>query len=179
MSIDRFNDLTETEVRKLLVRCLAVERWVDEVASGRPYVDQVDVRAQASQSAQQLSDKELAGALARHPRIGDKLPLDDAEAAQSSREQSGVDEDEATSAALRQGNLAYEGRFDRVFLIRAAGRSADEILSELERRLGNVEKTEREETVTQLREIALLRLDALLEHGSTQGRSSTLDVGGP
>ena len=49
-------------------------------------------------------------------------------------------------------------RFDRVFLIRAAGRSAPEILAELDRRLGNDDAAEREETVTQLREIALLRL---------------------
>jgi 2-oxo-4-hydroxy-4-carboxy-5-ureidoimidazoline decarboxylase len=60
--------------------------------------------------------------------------------------------------ALAEGNAAYEKRFDRVFLIRAAGRSADEILQELRRRLRNDDETEREETVTQLREIALLRL---------------------
>jgi 2-oxo-4-hydroxy-4-carboxy-5-ureidoimidazoline decarboxylase len=60
--------------------------------------------------------------------------------------------------ALAEGNAAYERRFDQVFLIRAAGRSAPEILAELDRRLGNDDAAEREETVTQLREIALLRL---------------------
>ena len=48
---------------------------------------------------------------------------------------------------LVDGNRAYEERFDRVFLIRAAGRDADEILAELERRLGNDDATERDETV--------------------------------
>ena len=74
----------------------------------------------------------------------------------------GVGADEESLAALRKGNLAYEQRFNRVFLIRAAGRSADEILSELERRLSNDETTERAETVAQLLEIALLRLDSAL-----------------
>ena len=57
------------------------------------------------------------------------------------------------------GNRAYEERFDRVFLIRAAGRGAGEILAELERRLGNDDATERAETLEQLRQIALLRLE--------------------
>ncbi len=60
------------------------------------------------------------------------------------------------------GNRAYEERFDRVFLIRAAGRDASEILSELERRLGNDDDTERDETLTQLRQIALLRLEQVV-----------------
>ena len=47
-----------------------------------------------------------------------------------------------------------------MFLIRAAGRSADEILAELERRLDNDDDTERDETVRQLGEIAVLRLES-------------------
>ena len=49
-----------------------------------------------------------------------------------------------------------------MFLIRAAGRSSAEILAELERRLGNDEAAERAETVTALRDIALLRLEGLV-----------------
>ncbi len=66
--------------------------------------------------------------------------------------------DAAVTAALAEGNREYEQRFDRVFLIRAAGRGSAEILAELRRRLGNDDETERAETVAQLREIALLRL---------------------
>ena len=46
--------------------------------------------------------------------------------------------------------------------IRPAGRSAPEILAELRRRLGNDDETERAETVDQLRQIALLRLEAVV-----------------
>ena len=65
------------------------------------------------------------------------------------------------------GNRAYEERFDRVFLIRAAGRSGDEILAELTRRLDNDDETERVETVQQLREIALLRLEQVVDDVAT------------
>ena len=44
----------------------------------------------------------------------------------------------------------------------AAGRDADEILAELDRRLQNDDATERAETVDNLRQIALLRLEAEL-----------------
>ena len=60
------------------------------------------------------------------------------------------------------GNAAYEQRFDRVFLIRAAGRSAEEILAELDRRLENDDATERAETVDNLRQITALRLEQAL-----------------
>ncbi|MBJ7358510.1 MAG: OHCU decarboxylase, partial [Nocardioides sp.] len=49
-----------------------------------------------------------------------------------------------------------------VFLIRAAGRDAEEILAELDRRLQNDDDTERDETVDNLRQIMLLRLEAAL-----------------
>ena len=77
-----------------------------------------------------LTDEELDQALSGHPRIGERG------GAQSQQEQSGVDPTAGdTAARLAAGNAAYEERFDRVFLIRAAGRDADEILAELDRRL--------------------------------------------
>lgn len=159
MSLAEFNDLSDREAAAQLAACLPVPRWVDTVRAGRPYAGWPEVEAVASAAAAQLSDAELAAALAGHPRIGERATSPEHQAELSEREQAGVDHDDAAvAAALASGNAAYEKRFDRVFIIRAAGRSAQEILSELERRLDHDPETEREETVTQLREIALLRL---------------------
>jgi len=57
-----------------------------------------------------------------------------------------------------EGNRQYEDKFGHIFLIRAAGRSAEEILACLQQRLQNSAGRERVETAIQLREIALLRL---------------------
>nr|MBA2446357.1 2-oxo-4-hydroxy-4-carboxy-5-ureidoimidazoline decarboxylase [Nocardioidaceae bacterium] len=146
-----------------LTSCLAVEGWVDEVASGRPYADKAHALAWAGRSAEHLSDDELATALTRHPRIGEASQADDVEAAHSRREQSSVSTDGEAISALREGNVAYEHKFGRVFLIRAVGRSAEDVLSELRRRISNDDDTERAETVAQLREIALLRLSTALD----------------
>ena len=141
--------------RDVLLGCLSVPRWADDVLAGQPYDDRDALIAAADAAARELTDEELDQALSGHPRIGERG------GAQSRREQSGVDPTAGdTAARLKAGNAAYEKRFGRVFLIRAAGRDAEEILSQLERRLQNDDATERAETVDNLRQIALLRLQA-------------------
>lgn len=153
-----FDELPEDEARALLRGCLGVPRWVEEVLAGRPYGDRSALLAAADLAARRLTAAELDAALAGHPRIGERAGAGH-NAQASRREQAGVDPGEAgTAARLTAGNAAYEERFDRVFLIRAAGRSAEEILAELDRRLGNDDETERAEVVDNLRQIALLRL---------------------
>lgn len=143
--------------REVLLGCLAVPRWADEILAGQPYADEDALIARADEAARWLSEDELEQALSGHPRIGERG------SAQSRQEQSGVDPSAGdTAARLAAGNAAYEERFDRVFLIRAAGRDAEEILAELERRMQNDDATERAETVDNLRQIALLRLKAAL-----------------
>jgi len=143
--------------RETLLGCLSVPRWADDVLAGQPYADRDALLAAADRAARELSDDELEQALSGHPRIGERG------GAQSQREQSGVDPAAGdTAARLAAGNAAYEQRFGRVFLIRAAGRDAEQILAELDRRLRNDDETERAETVDNLRQIALLRLAAAL-----------------
>ena len=161
--LDGFNVEAVESLRPRLLACLGVDRWVEDVLAGRPYADRSAVFATADRAARRLDDAELAAALAGHPRIGEQASAPEHHAELSRREQSGVDPSDAeVAAALAAGNAAYEERFDRVFLIRAAGRSAPEILAELRRRLGNDDDTERTETVDQLRQIALLRLEAVV-----------------
>ena len=153
MSELHFNALPTAEATARLLTCLAVPRWAAEVVAGRPYDNLAALAKQAEAAAATLTDDELAAALARHPRIGERAGADH-DAAFSRREQAAVAPDDE----LTEGNKEYERRFGRVFLIRAAGRTAPEVLAELRRRLENDEATERAETVAQLREIALLRL---------------------
>jgi 2-oxo-4-hydroxy-4-carboxy-5-ureidoimidazoline decarboxylase len=158
-----FNALPPDDAEQRLMTCLGVRRWAREVAAGRPYASGEDLVARATRAADSLTDLELDAALAGHPRIGEQASAPEHQADFSEREQSGVDPtDAAVAADLLAGNAAYEARFDRVFIIRAAGRSAGEILSELRRRLQNDDASERVETVTQLREIAVLRLKEML-----------------
>lgn len=160
---DGFNSLPDNEARALLLACLSVPRWAHDVAAARPYPTSDAVLAAAADAATELSDEELGAALAGHPRIGEQASSPEHQGELSEREQAGVDRSDAeVAAALAAGNAAYEERFDHVFLIRAAGRSASEILTELHRRLENDDTSERTETTTALREIAVLRLSEML-----------------
>lgn len=161
MDVVEFNQLSAEDAAARVTACLGVARWVEELVAGRPYADRDALLGRGSASADHLSDDELASAMARHPRIGERPGNGTAEAAHSRAEQAGVDPTD--EERLRAANAAYEQRFGHVFLIRAAGRSSDEILAELQRRLGNDHDTERDETVRALRDIAVLRLQQVVE----------------
>jgi 2-oxo-4-hydroxy-4-carboxy-5-ureidoimidazoline decarboxylase len=119
--------------------------------------------ARAEEVARALPWEDVAVALAAHPRIGDRVEGSSDEAEASRREQRSMnDADADTRAALVEDNRAYEERFDHVFLIRAAGRSPGEMLSELRRRLANDEETERAEVTEQLAQITALRVQGLV-----------------
>lgn len=160
MDISDLDRLDDDAARAVVTAWAAVPRWVEGVLDGRPYDSVDDLAAAADRSARTWTDDEVAAALADHPRIGERPVGDGASAAASRVEQSSsADADTATAEALRAGNAAYETRFDRVFLVRAAGRTAADILVELERRLDNDDATERAEVADELRAIALLRLE--------------------
>lgn len=156
--IEVFNAQEEGEARVRLLTCLDLPRWADEVLAARPYGDLAQLEEKLAEAAASMTDEELERALARHPRIGERADATQHDAAFSEHEQSGVDRDDAGLARqLAAGNRAYEDRFGRVFIIRAAGRSAGEILDQLHARLDHSDEDERAETIDQLTQIALLR----------------------
>ena len=162
-ALDVVNSEPAERLAEALRACNAAPRFVAEVLAGRPYPDADALVARAEQVARALPWAEVAAALAEHPRIGDRVEGSSAEAEASRREQSsvrgaGVD----VRAALVDGNRAYEERFGHVFLIRAAGRSPEEMLAELHRRLANDDQAERAEVTEQLAQITALRVRGMV-----------------
>ena len=70
--------------------------------------------------------------------------------------------DGSLRTAMARGNAAYEERFGRIYLVAAAGRSAEELLGLLEARLGNDPGTELGVVRRELARITRLRLSDLL-----------------
>lgn len=164
MKLEQFNEASRHAASAVLRPCLDVQRWIDAVVDGRPYASVAEAVARGGRVLQQqpLTGPELSAALAHHPRIGERAPGESREAALSRGEQAGLGLDATVEEALRSANAAYEARFDRVFLIRAAGRDAAEILAECRRRTANDPVTEEREVADQLGQIALLRLEGAL-----------------
>lgn len=140
---------------------LHVERWVADVAAASPYADWAALHDAAASAATPLSPAEIDEAMASHPRIGERPQGGGASAEFSRAEQLSAPDvdDQHLAKALAEGNATYEKRFDRVFLIRAAGRSRAEIVDELDRRLKLDDETEQAIVGEELRDIALLRLE--------------------
>lgn len=163
--IEAFNALPAERLDGELMACCAVPAWSARILGGRPYPSVAALRDMADAAARAWTWAEVAQGLAAHPRIGERAAGDSREAAWSRREQSAA-ASSATgtmSAALAQANKAYEERFGQVFLIFASGRTQDEILAAAEARLGNDEATERRIVADELRKIALLRLERLVD----------------
>ena len=165
LAIADLNAASENDAARTLSLCLDVPRWIEEVLRDRPFADARALRHVIRRAAAPLTAEEIHRALAVHPRIGERPQGDDAGARHASAEQSGVDiSDETVEQRLRAGNLAYEKRFGQVFLIRAAGRNAEEVLSALDDRLGNDRQTEAAVVEHELRDIAALRATGNLGH---------------
>ncbi|WP_406288509.1 2-oxo-4-hydroxy-4-carboxy-5-ureidoimidazoline decarboxylase [Embleya sp. NBC_00896] len=157
--LDRLNDASADEAIRLLGEVCASRAWIGAVVAARPYGDPDKLYTNSDEAIAALTADDLQEAIDGHAVIG-RPRHDDP---QSAREQSGVHHaGDVVLADLRAGNIAYENRFGRVFLICASGRSAVEMLAELHDRLDNDPATEWEVTREELRKINRLRLEGLI-----------------
>lgn len=160
--LSAFNAASIADANALLKPCVDIPRWTSEIVLARPFGTAAELISFAELAAPGWTEAEIDAALAHHPRIGERAAGSSSEAKFSRREQSGVETSADVQARLAAGNRAYEERFGRVFLIRAAGRSAEEVLDALTTRLENSPEEELDVIAAQLREIAILRLEGLL-----------------
>jgi 2-oxo-4-hydroxy-4-carboxy-5-ureidoimidazoline decarboxylase len=139
--------------------CCAADVWLSRMSQARPFPSARAALDLSDQIVLGLDDAALDQALAAHARIGERRLGSSTEDRWSRSEQAGalaVATD--VQERLAEGNRRYEERFGHVFLIRAAGRSAEEMLAALERRLGHDDDTERDVVRRELAEIVRLRL---------------------
>jgi 2-oxo-4-hydroxy-4-carboxy-5-ureidoimidazoline decarboxylase len=159
-AVEAFNALPAERLRDDLLACCAAPAWGATVAAGRPYDQRLSVLAAADAAARSLTWSDVLVGLSAHPRIGERAAGDGREAAWSRQEQAQAGQG---GDALIAANRAYEERFGHVFLIFASGRSPDEVLAAARARTANYEQTERAIVADELRKIALLRLERLLD----------------
>jgi hydroxyisourate hydrolase len=156
MDLGDFNDATAPDAAATAAGWADVPAWVDTLVAARPFGSVSALIDRATAAAGAWGATELDGALAQHPRIGER-----AVDASSAREQSSMRSAAGDVAeAIAAGNAEYERRFGRVFLVRAAGRTPEELLAELQRRLGNDVETETDEAAAALADIAVHRIRA-------------------
>lgn len=163
-ALAELNELPPAEAERRLLACCAARAWAQQMVAGRPYADPSALHQASDDAVRDLDPAAIDEALAAHPRIGERVQGPGTEAGWSREEQAGMaSAGERLEAALREGNLAYEQRFGRVFLIFASGKSGEEMLAALRERLGNDPETEQRVVAEELRKITSLRLEKLVD----------------
>lgn len=158
-ALTAFNTAAHPDAVRVAATWANVPRWAYALADGRPFSTVEEIAKFAELAASTWDAADLTAALTEHPRIGERASLSNASAALSKTEQAGMNTaSTAVTAAIAKGNRAYEKRFGRVFLIRAAGRTAEVILSHLTRRLEHDPDVEVGESLEQLKVITALRI---------------------
>jgi 2-oxo-4-hydroxy-4-carboxy-5-ureidoimidazoline decarboxylase len=160
--LSQWNLLPEGEAAAQILPCCGSQAWARALVSQRPVEDLAALQAASDRIWSSLSVADWLEAFASHPRIGSAAPAGKSSpqsVAWSAREQSDATKaDDSVKLALAAASRKYELKFGRLFIICATGKSAAEILDNLERRLNNEEPVEFQEAAGQQRQITHLRL---------------------
>ena len=144
--------------------CCASARWVAALTARRPFETVSSLYTAAAEELAALDWSDVLEALAAHPRIGEPAAGSGVEARWSRTEQAGAAAAKPSiTDALATANAEYEAKFGFVFLIRATGRTAAEMLDAALGRLGHDEPTEQSVVREELAQIVRLRLDRMLD----------------
>ena len=166
VTIEELNRMPAEEARAVLTRCCGSTAWVERMVARRPFVNLNHIVGIAAAIWMSLTPDDWREAFTHHPRIGDLESLQRRFAGTAdlaSREQAAVAAaSRATLEALAEGNRAYEEKFGYIFILFASGRSADEMLAALRRRIVNDPETEIRNAAKEQMKIMRLRLDKML-----------------
>lgn len=158
----KWNRLPAPDAVKEILPCCGSKAWAAELAARRPFSDVTTMLAASDETWGNLTAADWMEAFRSHPRIGESRAPESAStqsADWSAQEQKNVAmAGDATRIALAEANQEYERRFHHIFIVRATGKSAPEILEILQRRLRNDEPTELREAAEQQRQITRIRL---------------------
>jgi OHCU decarboxylase len=157
VTIVELDALPDDQARRVFASCCGVGAWVDEMLERRPFRDAETLLRAAEEVWWSLGPDEWREMFAHHPRIGERATGRSAEE-QSGVTTAGVD----VQAALTAGNREYEGRFGHIYLVSAAGKSADRLLAQLRARLSNDAATELRVAAGEQAKITRHRLSKLI-----------------
>jgi OHCU decarboxylase len=157
--VERLNALPAEAAEQALLACCGSRAWARRVAAARPFEDFDALVTAAHADWWSLGEDAWLEAFGAHPRIGDEVQPHDRAARWSASEQAGADRaDTEVRERLARGNDAYFDRFGFIFIVCAAGKTADEMAALLESRLANERETELRVAAEEQMKIAELRL---------------------
>jgi len=164
VNIQTFNNLSFTKRQKELFKCCGSTEWSLKLANST-FKSVEELKKESDIVWFSLSEKDWKEAFSHHPKIGDVGSLKKKFASTSdwaAGEQSGVNSaSDEVLADLKNSNDAYEKKFGYIFIVCATGKSAEEMLDLLKKRLINNPAFEGRIAAEEQNKITHLRLDKL------------------
>ena len=148
------------------MNCCGANRWAAAMVNERPIACDTTLHETADRLWDTMTEADWTEAFSHHPRIGERRAQ---HASQQSTAWSGQEQSSMLGAAesilsrLAEGNARYEAQFGFTYIVCATGKSPEEMLAILERRLANALPTELREAAEQQRIIMHIRLRKWLE----------------
>lgn len=162
--LTRLDAMTVVDAEAALLRCCGAQAWAKAMAAARPFEDAGAIERVGERLWWSLGEDAWLEAFAAHPRIGARPAAE--HGGWAAGEQRGTaDAGDATRAALAEANAAYADRHGFIYIVCATGRSADEMLADLQARLQNDRATEVRIAAEEQAKITRLRLRKLLAEG--------------
>ena len=156
-----WNALPADQAATQLLHCCAATRWATSLAAQRPFPAESALFAAADRVWATMAESDWHQAFASHPRIGERKAhrASAQSTAWSLGEQSSVaSAQQATLDQLAAANVRYEQLFGFTYIVCATGKSPEQMLAILLRRLANPGPQELAEAAEQQRQITQIRL---------------------
>ena len=156
-----WNEAGEAAAMEAMLACCASRRWAQAMVALRPFSGIEGLSLTADEVWSTMQEPDWMEAFAAHPRIGErKATLEKTASTEWSKQEqsSTVSAAQKVLADLAEGNAIYERRFGFTYIVCATGKSAEEMLAILQRRLARDRETELREAAEQQRQITQIRL---------------------
>lgn len=156
-----WNQADELTAMDAMLACCGSRRWAQAMAALRPIAGVEKLSEAADTVWSKMEEPDWMEAFACHPRIGERQAAHAApqSAAWSKQEQSSTETAaDRVLAELAAGNALYEQRYGFTYIVCATGKSAEEMLAILKRRLNSDREVELREAAGQQRQITQIRL---------------------
>ena len=160
-NLAEWNQAPEDAAMETMIACCGARRWAEAMVALRPLNGIVELSTEADRVWSTMEEADWMEAFACHPRIGERKAAHAVakSAAWSAQEQSSTTQAaELVMVELAAGNALYEERYGFTYIVCATGKSAEEMLSILNRRLAGSRDAELREAAEQQRQITQIRL---------------------
>ncbi|HEX4758535.1 MAG TPA: 2-oxo-4-hydroxy-4-carboxy-5-ureidoimidazoline decarboxylase [Terracidiphilus sp.] len=164
-ALEAWNKAGEGDALDAMIACCGARRWASAMVALRPIGSVLELSEAADRVWSTMTESDWMEAFACHPRIGERKAAHATAKSTmwSSQEQSSVSigMDGAMDEVLGElaaGNSRYEERFGFTYIVCATGKSGEEMLAILKRRLAGDREGELREAAEQQRQIMQIRL---------------------